>query len=105
MHGLMFPEKVGLIKLIMESDMFDTDKYAVQAWMRWLYVVKAIICILVGREPNDWKTFYERKIDMAIIRSGKNEIPEEPTEYWWEALAVGHGLFKNWWYVIYLDGT
>lgn len=76
-------------------------EYSLYRIEKWFYTFKAIICLLLNREPNQYR--YGDFIYVATIRGGVYYPPSEPTVYWAEWQVVGIGLFKNWWAMQYSD--
>lgn len=73
------------------------------------YRLKIAICILLdieappAIEAYDLSTYHVRVCYIAGgIAPGTDN---SPTVYWSDALVVGHGLFKNWWYTEHQESS
>lgn len=81
------------------------SEYFVPRWQSTFYRLKAAICLALNRQPTKDINFYSENIVITYINGGSYYVPGEPTVYWSECIAVGHGLFKNWWAAIYSDSN
>lgn len=70
---------------------------------RLFYRFKALVCCLLNREPSS-------KVDMCdythvlLTYTDGGRSGHEYTIYWFEAIGVGGGVFRNWW-VTYFQGS
>lgn len=71
---------------------------------RTFYRLKATICLLLNRDPGDIydsRGLFESMVQVAVVDSGVSPGTDtHPTIYWCEYIAVGNGLFSNWWAVV-----
>jgi hypothetical protein len=76
-----------------QKALVDQDWY-LPRFKRYLYTMKATICILLRRwKPSRANTY----VIIGYSSGGKYTCPGEPTEYWVKMLIVGGGLFRGWW--------
>lgn len=68
---------------------------------QWLYTLKAVMCILLGREGG----FREDYPVVVAYTDGGSGSGEYGTVYWCEYLAVGWGLWRGWHYSLYQDAS
>lgn len=77
--------------------------FSLNRWQRWLYTVKATVCLIADREAPDDLDVWDRSVMACILDSGTG-WSEFGTAHWWEYVAVGWGL-RNWWIVFDSDGS
>lgn len=82
----------------------EEQNYFISEHWRWFYRLKAALCLLLNLEPPKG-TFVSFHVFVTYTDSGTSYSPGEPTEYWFEAIVVGYGVFSNWWATVYQDGT
>lgn len=77
------------------------------AWLwRLFYRLKALICCVLNRQPNyPFNFFNYSHIVLTYTASGSYSTSDSGTIYWFEAIAVGDGLFRNWWCTYYQDSS
>jgi len=72
-------------------------------FIRWIYTIKLLLCLLFDRyRPDSPHSDLE-----GIAHIGKSRIlwhPDDRVHHWTE-LAVGKGLFCNWYYDIFVNYT
>src|SRR5579859_5606241 len=71
---------------------------------RFIYTLKVVLCILLGREHSH--------LDRDQVVKGVARFDHQPMSWHpdpgvelWSEIAVGKGLFKNWFYELYSDST
>jgi hypothetical protein len=85
-----------------DSNYFVSDHTAV------FYRLKAVLCLLLNLEPRSkWArdNFLREHVIVTYTNGGSYYAPGEPTQHWFEAIAVGHGILSNWWATIYQDSN
>lgn len=65
---------------------------------RWLYSVKAIICVLINRDQSESRGTFE---GIGVARTHYAKLYAGWEEEW---IQVGRGFFVNWWVSIEKDG-
>ncbi len=87
-------------------------KYEQEWWFgRWqplmmlLYTAKACLCLLLDLQDQDEGVTYRDKLDQMAFGPQRGFSTPDGSGYEWEALAVGKGLFSNWWVEIYWDSS
>jgi hypothetical protein len=79
---------------------FDMDGPLLNRAQKFLYQVKLWIVIVLGlKVKQEWK----RK-DTPVFTYNFRQDMWEGT-YSWSEVSVGRGLWKNWWYTEYVNGT
>ncbi len=71
--------------------------------IRLFYRLKALICLLLNREPDGKVNMYDYTHVLLTYTDG-GQGGHEYTVYWFEAIGVGGGLFRDWW-VTYFEGS
>lgn len=72
--------------------------------IRFLYTLKVVFCILFGREH----CHLDRdQVVKGVARFDHKSMSwhPDPNVMLWSEVAVGKGLFKNWFYELYSDST
>lgn len=77
---------------------------------RLFYTLKACVCLLLGRSgkssyktaDGDW--VFLDTVSVAGLNFRKDTHWEYTPSASWDELAVGHGLFRNWFYETYWNG-
>lgn len=70
---------------------------------RLFYRFKALVCFLLRREPTGKVDMYDYTHVLLTYTDG-GQSRHEYTSYWFEAIGVGGGVFRNWW-VTYYQGS
>lgn len=81
-------------------------EYFIPRRMRWFYRLKAIVCLILNREPDFSRNPYAHLdgVTIAYTNGGEYSSPDGQI-YWGEMLNVGYGLFSNWWQYVYQDSN
>lgn len=81
-------------------------EYYIERRWRWFYRLKAIVCLILNREPDYRKDRYIHldAVTVAITQGGHSSTPDGDV-YWGEMFNVGYGVFRNWWHCIYQDSN
>lgn len=84
----------------------DNWLFMIHWYWRWFYSLKALICILLNRLPNDnyrERNYTDEMTGMAMWNWYENG--GEYGGYSWTELIVGYGVFKGWYYRITTDSS
>lgn len=91
-------------KLIKEA-LFQRCKWSDLGFiMRFLYTLKVFLCIILGNQHDHLD---RDEIVKGVARFDHQPIAwhPDPNVHLWTEIAVGTGLFKNWFYEVYSDST
>lgn len=77
------------------------DEHELNRAQRWFYTAKAIICLLAGRQKSLYVCL-DNKIDSVACWGFWTDFDGCSN---WTELAVGRGVFVNWHYDIYGNGS
>jgi hypothetical protein len=85
----------SLIRTLLAQHCRSEREYYLSPAQRWLYALKAIICLLLNRWDCCGKLDYLDSVSVAYTGGGVYAPPSEPTVHWFEELRVGEGL-RRW---------
>lgn len=71
---------------------------------RLFYRLKALLCFILNRDPGCDVNVYDPTHVLLTYTGGGSGWSEYGTNYWFEAIGVGGGVFGNWW-VTYFEGS
>ena len=72
----------------------DSDYY-IQPRFALFYRLKAALCLLLNREPQDDP--YEDRVAVTYLKGGSYAGAGEPTVHWCTGIYTGYGLLRGWW--------
>ncbi len=91
-----------MIKSVISGKWGGKSGYYIAPCWPPFYRFKALICILLNREPAPDLDIYEH-VHVTYTGGGSYAAPGEPTVHWFQAIVVGYGVFRNWWCTEYSD--
>jgi hypothetical protein len=88
-----------------DNDIFNYDREYLQE-SKWFYKLKTTVCLLFYLEKpyESGPNFIYVMNSIPVFAWGKYDNPMEGT-YSWREISVGKGLFTNWYFVEYPNGT
>ncbi|MBA3867769.1 MAG: hypothetical protein H0X30_01295 [Anaerolineae bacterium] len=81
------------------------NRWQVPLIWRLFYRLKALLCCIFNREPDVNVNFYDYTHVTLTYTNGGSAWSEFGTNHWSEAIAVGGGIFRNWWCTYYQDSS
>ncbi len=103
MPGVKFPKVETVwdfVHLALRGKWAGGGEWPIVRQARWFHRLKAAICLLLDREAG---YDFDESVRIVYTNSGTYSSPGEPTVHWAEWIAVGHGVFENWWAIIDSD--
>jgi hypothetical protein len=97
----MGPTRIKLIKEVLSQRCGWSDLGLI---VRFLYTLKVFLCIILGRQ---YCHLDRDQVVTGVAKFDHQQITwhPDPNVLLWTEVAVGTGLFKNWFYEIYSDST
>lgn len=94
---------IEMLKAALAGKWSGQSEWYVPAHWEWFYRIKAVICILLNREPTRNTPDVWANVAVTWTAGGVWDAPGEPTVHWGECIMVGHGFLSNWWCTYYQD--
>ena len=94
---------VAVKKCVQRRGKIEQEVY-LPRWQRWLYTVKAVVCILLNRWYDGEWDFADNYIAIAVWDGGHYIGQDYETIYWWEQIEVSMN-WRDWRVIMTSDST